>query len=62
MQNFSDITELLAEMRDKGVPSDLAVEWINRAIRIGKGCERAAQEEARRESIRVKVRAEESAQ
>lgn len=62
MQNFSDITDLLTEMHVAGVHSDQAVEWISRAIKIGKAAERAAQEEARRESIRVKVRAEESAQ
>jgi DNA mismatch repair ATPase MutS len=62
MQNLTDVTELLTEMHIAGVPTHQAVEWIARAIRIGKAAERAAQEEARRESIRIKVRAEESAQ
>lgn len=62
MKNFSDITELLTEMHHAGVATDQAVEWIARAVKIGKAAERAAQDETRRQEIRVKTRAEESAQ
>lgn len=60
-QNYSDVTEILTEMHVAGVATDKAVEWIARAIKIGKASERVAQEEARRQAIRETVAAEERA-
>lgn len=44
MKNFSDVTELMAEMHIAGVATDASVAWIARLIKLGKAAERTAQE------------------